>query len=108
MCDAAGEIAERLHFLRVPQGHLGSFALDGFLLQLQERRAQFVGALLYTLLKGMVEALKLIFRLLLMGDVEAVDENACDRPRPIKYRLVNQIDKSLVRLTVAFALQKYL
>ena len=90
---AAGELADRLHLLRLVQRRLHRQAL--FL-----AAPQGPGALVHQMLQLVAVALQLVLRALLLGDVVALQEDARDRPVGLDHRLQHRIDEALFQRLV--------
>ena len=75
------------------------------MLQLAQRVGQLGRALRHTLLQRLVERLQGRLRAMLVGDVEAVDEQALDRAVRVEDGLVDEVDEALFQRRRGRALQ---
>ncbi|MOA21393.1 hypothetical protein D3C78_1418840 [compost metagenome] len=79
MGDAAGELADGFHFLRMTQCVFGPFALEHFALQALVEFGQGLGALVDPFLQGFIEVAQGLLGLSALGFVDHEDVETVDR-----------------------------
>ncbi len=105
MRDAAGELADRLHFLRLPQSLLGGLALGGFAAQIRERQAELGRAFGHASFQLLVQLLQGCLGEHAVGDVAALREDAQHGAVIAEEGLIDEVEEALFERRAGLALQ---